>query len=95
MDRQVFRHQLNSLHRWQGHQRRQGRTEIMCRQTKLAGVGWQAILVARRMLDGVRPRRQLGEEDCQNEKETAQMKHLFSLSGLHYVRMSRRAGQST
>ena len=88
MDRQVFRHQLNSLHRWQGHQRRQGRTEIMCRQTKLAGVGWQAILVARRMLDGVRPRRQLCEEEDGNEKEAAHLKHRVSLAGQHYAWMA-------
>ena len=89
MDRQVFRHQLNSLHRWQGHQRRQGRTEIMCRQTKLAGVGWQAILVARRMLDGVRPRRQLCEEEDGNEKEAAHLKHRVSLAGQHYAWMAK------
>ena len=88
-------HQLNRQHRRQGHQGWQSCAKIMCRQTQMAGMGRQTLLVARRMLDGVRRRRQLGEEDCQNEKETAQMKHLFSLSGLHYVRMSRRAGQST
>jgi hypothetical protein len=37
------------------------------------------------MLDGVRPRRQLGEEKHGTEKEVAQLKHLFSLSGRHYV----------
>lgn len=67
----------------------------MRRQTQLAGMRRQTLFVARRMLDGMRPRRQLGEEDGENEKETAQMKHLFSLSGLHYVRMAWRAGQST
>lgn len=42
------------------------------------------------MLDGVLPRRQLGEEEHGDEKETAQMKHLFSLSGQRYVQMAKR-----
>lgn len=67
----------------------------MRRQTKLADMGRQAIIVACRMLDGVRPRRQLGEEEHDNEKETAQMKHLFSLSGLHYIQMAIALAQST
>ena len=54
----------------------------------------QAILVACRMLDGVRPGRQLGEKESGNEKEVAQLKHLFSLSGLHYVQMAKPLAQS-
>jgi len=51
-------------------------------QTKLAGMRRQAILVARRMLDGMRPRRQLGEEENGNEKEVAQRIHDVSLIDL-------------
>lgn len=47
------------------------------------------------MLDGVRPCRQLGEEEHDDEKETAQVKHLFSLSGLHYIQMAIAQAQST
>ena len=90
MGRERFRNKLNGEHRRQGRQRWQGRTEVMSGQTKLADMGRQAIIVARRMLDGVRPRRQLGEEEHDNEKETAQRKHLFSLSGLRYVQMAER-----
>ena len=57
----------------------------MRRQAKLAGMRRQAVIVARRMLDRMRPRRQLGEEEHGNEKEVAQMKHEFSLSGEHDV----------
>jgi len=64
-------------------------------QTKLAGMRRQGTIVARRMLDGVRPRRQLGEEEHDDEKEAAQVKHLFSLSGLHYIQMAKPQAQST
>lgn len=67
----------------------------MRNQTKLAGMRRQGTIVARRMLDGVRPRRQLGEEEHDNEKEAAQVKHLFSLSGLHYIQMAKPPAQST
>jgi hypothetical protein len=60
----------------------------MRRQAKLADMRRQAIIVARRMLDRVRPRRQLGEEEHDNEKETAQMKHLLSLSAWLYGQMT-------
>lgn len=93
MGRERLRNKLNGQDRRQGHQRRQGRAEIMRRQTKRADMRRQAIIVARRMLDGVRPRRQLGEEEHDNEKETTQMKHLFSLSGQPYVPMAKRLSQ--
>ncbi len=61
----------------------------MRRQTKLAGVGRQAVLVGRRMFDSVRPRRQLGEEEDSNENQMAQRKHRVSLAGQHYARMAK------
>ena len=95
MGRKRRRDKLYRQHWRQGHQRRQGRAEIMRRQAKLAGMGRQTIFVACRMLDSVRPRRQLGEEEHGNEKDAAQMKHLFSLSGLHYIQMAIVPAQST
>lgn len=95
MSRQGFRNRLDSHHRRQSHQRWQRCAKIMCRQAKLAGMGRQAFLVASRMLDRMRPRRQLGEEEDGNEKEVTQLKHLFSLSGLHYVQMAKILAQST
>ena len=94
MGRQGFRNKLSKLHRRQNRQRRQGRTEIMRRQTKLAGMRRQAILMARRMLDGMCPRRQLGEEEHSDEKEVAQLKHPFSLSGEHGVPAAKPLAQS-
>lgn len=67
----------------------------MRRQTKLAGMRRQTVIIARRMLDGVRPRRQLGEEEHDDEKETAQMKHPVSLSGQRYGQMAKPLAQST
>ena len=95
MSRQGFRNELDDDHWRQSHQRWQRCAEIMRRQAKLAGMRRQAFLVARRMLDRVRSRRQLGEEEDSNEKELAQLKHLFSLSGLHYVQMAELLAQST
>ncbi|MBS1131690.1 MAG: hypothetical protein H6R16_2692 [Proteobacteria bacterium] len=94
-DRQNFRNELEGHHRRQSHQRWQRSAKIMRRQAKLAGMRRQAFLVASRMLDGMRPRRQLGEEENGNEKEVTQLKHLFSLSGLHYVQMAKVLAQST
>ncbi len=84
--RKGFGNHLNGQHGRQGRQRWQRRTEIMRRQTELAGVGRQAILVARRMLDRVRPHRQLGEEEHDDEKEMAQ--HQISVSVQQYVGMA-------
>lgn len=89
------RNKLNGQHWRQYRQRRQRRAEIMRRQAKLAGMRRQGSLVAHRMLDGMHPRRQLGEEEHGNEKKRAQMKHLFSLSGLHYIRTAIALAQST
>lgn len=95
MGRQGFRNKLDSHHWRQSHQRGQCCAKIMRCQAKLAGMRRQALLVARRMLDRVRSRRQLGEEENSNEKELAQLKHLFSLSGPHYVQMAELLAQST
>ena len=60
-------------------QRRQGGTEVMRRQTELAGVRRQPALVVSRVPDGMRPRRQLGEEENGNEQEVAQRIHAVTL----------------
>ena len=52
-------------------------------ETKLAGVGRQCAFVAGRMVDRMRPRRQLGEEKDGNEKEMAQGIHKNSLVDLN------------
>lgn len=57
--------------RRQGRQRRQGRAKIVRRQAELAGMGRQAMLVTRRMLDRVRPCQQLGKEEHGDEGEVA------------------------
>ncbi len=44
---------------------------------------WQSTLVIRRMPNGMRPRRQLGEEENGNEKEMAQRIHGNSLVDLN------------
>jgi hypothetical protein len=44
---------------------------------------------ARRMLERMRPRRQLGEEEHDNEKKMTQRQHRFSLTAKHYIRMAR------
>ena len=68
MGRQGLGNELECHHRRQSRQRRQRRAQIMRCQTELADMGRQAIVIARRMLDGMRPRRQLGEEENGNEK---------------------------
>jgi hypothetical protein len=73
--RQQFRNEPGRLHRWQGGQRRQRRTEIVCGKTKFASMRRQAILVVRRVPEGMRPRRQLGEQENGDEKEMAQRIH--------------------
>jgi len=79
---QRFGDEQRNNDRRQGRQRRQGGAEIMRRQAQLAGVRRQSALVVRRMPDGMRPRRQLGEEKDDNEKEMAQRIHRASLVGL-------------
>ena len=59
----------------QGRQRRQGGTEVMRRQTKLAGVRRQPAFVVHRVPNGMRPCRQLGKEENGNEQEVAQRIH--------------------
>jgi hypothetical protein len=76
-------YQQNKCDRRQGDQRWQRRTEVMRGQAKLAGMRGQARLVVRRMPDGMRPRRQLGEEENGNEKEMAQRIHSVSLIDLN------------
>jgi hypothetical protein len=46
------------------------------------------------MLDGVHPRRKLGEDEHGNEKEVAQLKHLLSLSTPGYGQMAKPLAQS-
>ena len=79
---QRFGDEQRNNDRRQGRQRRQGRAEIVRRQAQLAGVRRQPALVVRRMPDGMRPRRQLGEAEDDNEKEMAQRIHRASLVGL-------------
>ena len=74
--------QAAGLHGQSG-QRRQGRSEIVRRQAQFAGMRRQAFLVVRHMPDGMRPRRQLGEEENGNEKEMAQRIHSESLVDLN------------
>ena len=73
---------LNGQHRRQGDDRRQGRAEIVRRQAKLAGMGRQALAFADRMLDSVRSRRPLGEDEHEDEEEAAEQRHAESLIDL-------------
>lgn len=54
----------------------------MRRQAEFAGMRRQRPFLARGMLDGMRPRRQLGEAEDNNEKEMAQRIHEGSLIDL-------------
>ena len=72
---QRFGNQLWQNNWRQGSQRRQGGTEVVRRQTELAGVRWQPALIVRRVADGMRPCRQLGKEENGNEQEVAQRVH--------------------
>ena len=72
---QRFGNQLWQYNWRQGSQRRQGGTEVMRRQTELAGVRWQPALIVRRVADCMRPCRQLGKEENGNEQEVAQRIH--------------------
>ena len=65
-------HKAQCQDRRQSRERRQGRSQIVRRQAKLADMLRQAIILIRHMLDRMRPARQLGEEECENEKEMAQ-----------------------
>jgi len=77
-----FRQQLHGHHRRQGHHGGQRRAQIVRRQTKLAGMRRQGLVIPRRMLDGMRPRQQLGEDKGGNEKEMTQRIHERSLIDL-------------
>lgn len=68
---QRFRNKSDGDHRRQGGQRRQGRPQVVSGKAQLAGMGEQRPFLARGMLDGMHPRRQLGEEENGNEKEMA------------------------
>lgn len=70
--RKDFRRQMGKRKGWQSSQRRQSRPKIMGSEAKLAGMRRQTLLVARRMLKRMRARRQLGEEQDNNEKEVTQ-----------------------
>ena len=83
MRTQVLGNSKAVCHQGQSSQRRQRRTEIVRRQAQFAGMRRQAFLVVRRMPDGMRPRRQLGEEENGNEKEMAQRIHSESLVDLN------------
>lgn len=72
---QRFRCEVGCHHRRQGEQRRQGCPEVVGREAQLADMGRQRPFLAGGMLDGMRPRRQLGEEENGNEKELAQRIH--------------------
>ena len=89
-------------------QRRQGGTEVMRRQTELAGVRRQPALIVRRVPDGMRPCRQLGKEENGNEQEVAQRIHemilvdldeqaleIFAFREIQGHRMIGRPGQAT
>lgn len=83
VERQRFRVQLRRQHRRQRRQRRQGRAEVVRSQAQFAsGMGRQAMLLVRRMPDGMRPRRQLGEEENGDEQQMAQRIHEGSLVDL-------------
>lgn len=82
MRMQRFGNEQRHDDRRQHHQRRQGGAKIVRRQTEFANVLCrQTALVLRRMPDGMRPRRQLGEEEDGNEKKMAQRIHEPSLVG--------------
>lgn len=66
---------MNQQHWRQRRQRRERRTEIVRGKAQLADMRRQRRLVVRRMLDGMRARRQLGEEQDNNEKKMAQRLH--------------------
>jgi hypothetical protein len=53
-------------------QRRQRHAEIVHRQTEFTGMRWQTFPVICGMLDSMHPRRYLGEEQDNNEKELTQ-----------------------
>ena len=55
-------------HRRQARHGRQGDAEVVRRQAQQAGVCRQDIVVPRRMLDGMRPRQQLGEDKRDDEE---------------------------
>ena len=70
-----FDHETGRIRGWQGSQRRQRRPEVVCGKAQLAGVARQPAVIIHRMADGMRPRRQLREQECGDEKEMAQRIH--------------------
>ena len=69
MAAQRFGNELRCDDRRRQHQRRQGGAQIVRRQALFADMRRQAAVVVRRMRDGMRPRRQLGEEENGDEQE--------------------------
>jgi hypothetical protein len=80
---QRFGYELRGGDGQQRNDRGQRRTQVVRCQAQFAAMRWQPILVIRRMPDGMRPRRQLGEEENGNEKEMAQGIHSESLVDLN------------
>ena len=70
-----FDHEARRIRGWQGSQRRQRRPKVVCGEAQLAGVARQPFMVVYRMSDGMRPGRQLGEQEKGNEKESVQPIH--------------------
>lgn len=70
-----FRQQLHRHHRRQSYHGGQRRPQVVRRHAELAGMRRQRLVISRRMLDGMRPRQQLGEEKDGNEKEMTQRIH--------------------
>lgn len=81
--RQGFRHQDDFHDGRQNRHPGKGGTEVVRGQAQLAGVDRQRSVLPRRMLDGMRPRRQLGEDEGEDEKEMAQRIHVVKFSALN------------
>ena len=60
---------------WQSNQRRQRRPEVVRGEAQFTGVIRQSAVSVQRVADGVRPGRQLGEQENGNEEEPAQRIH--------------------
>lgn len=61
---------------------RQGATKVVRRQAQQAGVRRQRLVIPCCMLDGMRPRQQLGEDKGSNEEQMTQGIHDNSLIDL-------------
>lgn len=81
--RQLFWTNILSQHRRQGGERGQGGTQIVRREAQLAHMVRQRPFLVDRMVDRMRSRRQLGEEENSNKKEMAQRIHRVSLIDLN------------